>query len=262
MSKTIALLVISTTKGRDQWKTMKDTYLYNLTLKTFLLTANSEYKYVVYIGIDKNDRILDKKNEQEVITNFSKVFQNTEFKFIVYDNNKVAKGHATKMWNIIFQQAYDEGCEYFYQCGDDMTFKTKGWVKDSIEMLEKHNNIGLTGPTNNNQRILTQSFVSRTHMEIFGWYFPEEIKNWCCDDWYNFVYQPDNFYPLKDHFCSNDGGEPRYDINNDPNFKGSVQQIMMGNNPQVFRNNLHKLRQKTENMAQSHKRLLNNYLMR
>ena len=128
--------------------------------------------------------------------------------------------------------------------------------------IDKYNNIGLTGPTNNNQRILTQSFVSRTHMEIFGWYFPEEIKNWCCDDWYNFVYQPDNFYPLKDHFCSNDGGEPRYDINNDPNFKGSVQQIMMGNNPQVFRNNLHELRQKTENMAQSHKRLLNNYLMR
>ena len=35
MSRKKGILLISTTKGRDQWKTIKDTYLYNLTLKTF-----------------------------------------------------------------------------------------------------------------------------------------------------------------------------------------------------------------------------------
>ena len=48
----------------------------------------------------------DIKNEQEIITNFSKSFPNTEFKIIVYDNDKVEKGHVTKMWNILYQQAY------------------------------------------------------------------------------------------------------------------------------------------------------------
>ena len=75
-------------------------------------------------------------------------------------------------------------------------------------MLQLHDNIGLTGPINNNHRILTQSFVSTMqHMEIFGWYFPEEIINWCCDDWYNLVYQPNYFYPLINHFCGNYGGD-------------------------------------------------------
>ena len=36
----VAILVPSTTNGRD-WKTMEGTYLYNLTLKTFLRMCDS-----------------------------------------------------------------------------------------------------------------------------------------------------------------------------------------------------------------------------
>ena len=111
-------------------------------------------------------------------------------------------------------------------------------------MLQQHNNIGLTGPINNNSRILTQAFVSRRHMEIFGWFFPEEIINWCCDDWYNWVYQPDYFYPLRQHFCSNQGGEPRYTINNTTNFLMNVQV------------NTSALRQSTYVLSQKHKQKL------
>ena len=73
----------------------------------------------------------------------------------------------------------------------------------------------MVGPINNNARILTQSFVSRKHMELFGYYFPPEIINWCCDDWINDVYRAINqFFPLRNHICINVGGEPRYNINN------------------------------------------------
>ena len=102
------------------------------------------------------------------------------------------------MWNVLFKKAYEDGCDYFYQCGDDICFKTEGWVNDCIKTLIKNRNIGLTGPINNNSSILTQAFVSRKHMEIFGWFFPKEIKNWCCDDWYNMVYYPKYLYPLKE----------------------------------------------------------------
>ena len=50
------------------------------------------------------------------------------------------------MWNILFRHAYDENCEYFFQCGDDMIFATNGWVNDCIEILKKHKGFGLTGP--------------------------------------------------------------------------------------------------------------------
>ncbi len=249
----VAFLIITTSNKRDNWVTIKDSYLYNMTLKTFLLTQDKENLYKFYIGIDKNDRIFDNENQQEEIKKFKKVFTNLDFEFIVYDNNKIPKGHHTIMWNVLFKKAYDDNYDYFYQCGDDIVFETKGWINDSISMLKSKNDIGLTGPRNNNNRILTQSFVSRKHMEIFGWYFPEEIKNWCCDDWYNMVYLPDYLYPLKDHYAGNNGGQPRYDINNDKNFEG-------GGNRRIFSLNVRSLRESTQVLANKHKKLIENYL--
>ena len=63
---------------------------------------------------------------------------------------------------------------------------------------------------------MTQSFVSRKHMEIFGYYFPDEIINWCIDDWISEVYQPNYYFPLK-KFVKNLGGNPRYIVNNELN---------------------------------------------
>ena len=58
-------------------------------------------------------------------------------------------------------------------------------------------------------------FVSRKHMDLFGYYFPPEIVNWFCDDWINEIYRGiQHFYPLNQHVCLNVGGEPRYAINN------------------------------------------------
>jgi len=251
MSK-VAFLIITTSNKRDSWNNIKDSYLYNLTLKTLLLTKDNENSYKFYIGIDKNDRIFDKKDQQEEINRFSKVFTDVEFEFIQFDNNKIQKGHVTKMWNILFKRAYENGYEYFYQCGDDINFKTKGWVNDSIKMLKNNNDIGLTGPINNNARILTQAFVSRKHMEIFGWYFPEQIKNWCCDDWYNIVYHPKYLYALSNHYAENMGGQPRYEINNDPQFSNSNNLIMYMN--------VNNLRKSTQKLANDHKKLIEKYI--
>ena len=85
-------------------------------------------------------------------------------------------------------------------------------------------------------------------MEIFGWFFPEEIMNWCCDDWYNFVYAPQLLFPLRQHFCDNKGGEPRYNIDGNINF--------MNNG----RENVTKLREKTMALAQKHRVLVDKKL--
>jgi hypothetical protein len=212
----IGILIISTSNMRN-WKSIKETYLYNIFIKTFLKTVNKNNEYIIYIGIDKNDKIFDNIENQKIIKRFSLAFPYVEFKFTTFNKN-IKKGHVSKMWNIIFKIAYDENCDYFYQCGDDINFKTSGWVNDCIIALKKNNNVGLTGPINNNSRILTQSFVSRKHMEIFGYYFPEELINWGIDDWYNYVYKPNNYFPLKQHYSSNDGGKPRYEINDNVNF--------------------------------------------
>jgi hypothetical protein len=210
----IALLIPCTSNNRP-WKTINESYLYNLTFKTFLLTQDKEHEYCFYLGIDNDDPIFNIKKEQDVLHKFNKVFKNVHIKFIILNSRK---GHLTKMWNELFKLAYSENCDYFYQCGDDIYFHTNGWVNDSINTLQKYNNVGLTGPNNNNNHILTQAFVSRIHMKIFGSFFPENIINWGCDDWYNYVYSPNFYFPLSNHYSENKGGKPRYSINDNTHF--------------------------------------------
>ena len=209
----IGLLIPSTSNGRD-WKKIEESYLYKHTLKTFILTYDKLHKYTFYIGIDKGDSIYDNKENIETFKNNVSIITNIEIEFVYMDN--IPKGHLTIMWNKLFERAYDDNCEYFFQCGDDIEFKSAGWVNDCINMQEKNNNIGVTGPIDkNNTRLLTQSFVSRKHMELFGYYFPPEIINWFCDDWINEVYKRINkFYPLTNKHCINVGGKPRYNVDN------------------------------------------------
>jgi len=212
----IGIIIPSTSNGRN-WISYKESYLFKHTLKTFLLTYNNEHEYIFYIGIDKGDKVYDNEYVKYEIDRFISIMKNVSIKFIYMEGMK--KGHLTVMWNKLADIAYKEGCEYFFQCGDDIEFKTKGWINDCIAVLKKTNGIGLVGPINDNPRILTQSFVSRKHLEVFGYYFPSEIINWFCDDWINEVYKAcRHFFPLTNHLCVNIGGTPRYFINNDPKF--------------------------------------------
>lgn len=235
----VSLLIPCTSKDRPEWSTIKDTYLYNYSIKTFLLTRSLNYVYEIYIGYDDNDRIFSKEDNHKYILDLKKVFENIDFIFVPFKN--IEKGYVTKMWNILFNIAYKNNCDYFYQCGDDISFETKDWINDSISILKNNDDIGIAGPINNNNRILTQVMVSRQHMKIFGWFFPEEIINWCCDDWYNIVYKPNHFFPLKNHYCSNNGGKPRYEINNNRDFHIN------------FKEKLQKLRKNTKILANNHK---------
>lgn len=209
----VGCIIPATSKNRT-WNNVEESYLYTTTLKSFILTYNKEHTYTFYIGIDVGDQIYDNMENKQKLIRFCKIMKNIDIEFIYMDG--ITKGHLTIMWNRLFEKAYSDGCDYFFQCGDDVEFKTTNWVNDCIETLQNSENIGLVGPINNNPRILTQSFVSRKHMELFGYYFPPEIINWFCDNWINEVYKGINkFYPLRNHLCINIGGEPRYDINNE-----------------------------------------------
>lgn len=246
----VAFLIPTTSNKRNEWNTIKDSYLFH-SIKSFLTSRQYQDNntYIIYIGYDDNDRIFSVQEQQNELKRFEQVFQDVSFLF--YTMSDIPKGHLTKMWNRLFQHAYDDGCEYFYQCGDDILYKTKGWVQASILMLQQHNNIGITGPINNNPRILTQTMVSRKHMEIFGWFFPEDIINWCCDDWYNWVYHPEHFYPLSNHYCANVGGQPRYIIDNNQDFH---------KNQTLLELKTKELREKTMQLAVKHKLILINYI--
>ena len=221
----LALLIPTTSHKRINWTDMKDTYLYNFTYKTFLQTRENDIAVTFYIGVDEDDKIWNMTNQEQ----FSALLRDNYISCKFISMSTIQKGHLTKMWNKLFQCAYDEGNDYFYQCGDDINFQTQHWISESIFALKTNNDIGLSGPKNNNSKILTQGMVSRKHMEIFGYFFPEEIKNTYCDDWYNLVYKPDHLFILYHHYCSNDGGKRRYDIDCNSNCDNKKKRVKIVN---------------------------------
>ena len=229
-----------TSIGRD-WENIEESYFYQIFLRSLIGTTTSKYFYKIYVVIDNDDNLF-----------FNEDFKNLETLEILFNisiikivNHNVKKGHLTKLWNLAFKKAYSDGCQYFYQCGDDIQFVTFNWIDDCINQLTANQQIGITGPLDlgrlNTNKIYqpgqeyflqTQTFVSRKHMEIFGYYFPEEIKNWFCDDWITKVYYPKYFYKLE-HFILNKGGKQRYKINgshneNDPVKKKCEELILDG----------------------------------
>ena len=224
----IAFLIPITSKGRN-WKKVEETYFNQIFIRSLIGTINSKFIYRLYLVIDSDDNLFFNEN----FKNFKVLNLLFGISITKIINHSVEKGHLTKLWNIAFKRAYDDGCHYFYQCGDDVQFISPNWVDESIQKLCSNNQIGLTGPLDlgrlninkdhspgGERFIQTQSFVSRKHMDIFGYYFPEEIRNWYCDDWITKVYYPDHFYQLK-HYVVNKGGSPRYEISgtlekNDP----------------------------------------------
>ena len=53
--------------------------------------------------------------------------------------------------------------------------------------------------------------VNKYPKRFYGWIFLNPlIKNWFCDDWITKVYYPEFFYPMRNKFIINQGGNPRY----------------------------------------------------
>lgn len=213
----VCVMIPVTSRDRN-WKCFKETDLYNIFFKSFLLTYNKEIPHLICLAIDPDDKLFNsiKKDIEDFVT----IMKNCKIHFI--STKGIEKGHVTEMWNRCFEYGIQESYDYFLQCGDDIEFYTGGWENHFIHYLQNHQNIGICGFSdlnrlqyNPNDRLLTQSFVHSTHYEIFGHYFPKQIKNWGCDDWITEIYRKtDNCYYSLTHTISNKGGNPRYDIVN------------------------------------------------
>lgn len=244
--------IIPTTSHKRDWETWRCSLLYPTLASCLTHLTKKErtnHTIVFYIGHDHDDPFYTQDVQQKFLQWVKKHDIQLQFHKFPQDTRK---GFCTRMWNILFQHALRDKCEYVYQCGDDIEWKTMGWLTDCIRTLASHDNVGVTGPLNNNGRILTQTFVhATTHFNIFGVYFSEQFLNWCCDDWINYVYSPSFLYPLRQHYCANIGGTPRYDIAGDPHFCASQA---------VYTRKLTDLRNKCQRVADKDRRKIQLYL--
>lgn len=192
------------------WRSIEDSHIFKFFIPSFIKTVSKDIKCTCYLGIDSDEPVC---TEDEL----KRIFKGTGINVdvTVYDST-VEKGHVTKMWNILYKKAHDtEQHDYYYQCGDDIMFLTEGWLDRSINCLKDNNDVGVSSPIvmykGKKVKILTSVLVSNEHMKIFGRLFPEQIRNWYCDDWINDVYSPDNRFDVDSHHIRN-MGKGRYDI--------------------------------------------------
>jgi len=197
----VAFIIPLTSRNR-LWENINESYLVKYTLTSFKLNEDEKHSIWWYFGIDEGEKIYTEEELKKLAPNV-KVF-----------TVEHEKGDIVDIWNKLFKLAYDDGMDYFYQCGDDIKFynNSSGWLSESIKLLQENDDIGTSGCISDRTILkLTQSLVSRKHMEIFGYYFPPSITNLGCDEWLNYVYQPFFYFPIDRMKYFNHSSAPRYD---------------------------------------------------
>ena len=199
----IAFLIPVKTDKLDE-----ESKIYNL-VNNFFRNLHVNYKYNFYIGFNHADPCLANR---DIFNKF--VCSNLSVNVIEFPAS-IQPGHLTAMWNLLAKGSFKHNT-FFYQLGDDIEFDTYDFFDRYISTLCKTNGLGVTGflTKNGNTQILTQSFVSRLHLIIFGFYFPTEIRNWYCDNWISEVYKYFSLYfPLEQRILnSSEVGNERYRI--------------------------------------------------
>ena len=126
------------------------------------------------------------------------------------------RGAPCWIWNKLFGRACAEGASYFYQLNDDLLLVTEGWASRFVNALRSNDppDVGITGPLDlNNERLMTQSFASCSHFDIFGFYYPWRFKNWYSDDWAAQLYAEHTYWHTDIEVDHSLTSGPRYRIN-------------------------------------------------
>jgi hypothetical protein len=209
--KKIAILVPVCSRNQV-YTSIQDIPFLNKLYPSFQKTKDDGYMYTFFIGIDDDDFFYIQNKG---------VFDNiTKHVYILKDCQ-----HApARAWNKLAEIAYTcpENYDYFFQVGDDITILNNEWTRRFEKKLEQHSNIGVVGPcylsnyygrvSNGNPPVIENSFVHRTHIDIFGYYFHPEIMNWFCDDWITRIYDPFFSEIQVDIECNNGILGNRYEI--------------------------------------------------
>jgi len=199
----IAFLVPTTSKNQPLRDT-QDLFLVKYLLTSFTEKSTKDYIYRFYIGYDSCDTFY-KENKDKI----TELFPQLNLNFVCLSD--VSRTLVMK-WNELFKIAYNDN-DFFYQLGDDVTFLSTGWENDFINLLSQSNFIGVVGPKDcNNTELLTQTFVSKRHYDIFNYYFDPSIENWFCDNWINEIYKPDFIYYSSSLIVNNSLQKPRYEV--------------------------------------------------
>jgi len=169
-------------------------------LPTFCRTASLKYRYKFYLAYDRNDWVFSNLRLRDA---FQQYFHASAASGSCRDRDIIAnlsmvecqhRGKPTWAQNDAMMEAYLDHVDYFYRINDDTKMVTDGWTEKFISTLESYDPplVGVVGPIDRgaSKRTLKYDFVHRTHIDIFGFYYPRIFRDWWGDNWITQVYMP------------------------------------------------------------------------
>lgn len=151
--------------------------------KTISAKERDTYDIRLYLGVDHNDEFWLRHAHCLTVPDWLRV----TFVFAEKQPHKVP-------FNAVTLQAYKDGAEYINRVNDDTEYVTSGWMTLGIRALAEYNppNVGVVGPRSlgDSQKTMTHDMTHRTHVDIFGFYYPPVFSAWWVDDWITDVYKP------------------------------------------------------------------------
>jgi len=189
---TIAICTL--TKSRPSWKSLADTTLQKLLIPSIEHTVSenerSFYSIELHIGADHDDAFWVRHHNSLQHPPW------LNLRFYFYTKTR----RFRLPFNNLTDDAYANGADYLVRINDDTEFVTNGWVTKGVAALRgmRPPNVGVIGPhfSEGNTVILTHDMVHRTHIDIFGTYYPTVFDNWYVDDWITHVYGKDRTLKL------------------------------------------------------------------
>ncbi len=202
----VAFLIPSTTNKRDEWNEAQDTYLWKILCES-LEKYTPAHEIKLFIGYDDDDRIYSVAEER---LKFRARFMNFKIEWFPMIHKK---GKVNLIWNSLAYEALKQEYDYLKVLGDDIRMPNdNGWLGCFINKLKKNENIGFSAGWSNNDQIPTQFLIHKTHINIFGFVYPNEIPNWGVDNWLYDIYPEKYRNWIKSFPLLNVGGQPRYEI--------------------------------------------------
>lgn len=182
-------------------------------LKTISREEFEKFNIVIYIGIDHDDAVLDDHVYRSTFRKQAEWLIGE--KPIALRMFRLPNTHRVAMlWSMLFVKAMQDGADYFYQVNDDLTLVTPNWLTNFTSILDSNNGFGVVGPWDEfNElkcQVLTMSMVSRVHYDIFGTYYPVEMRDWKTDRWLTWVYGKNYTTCTKDFIANNGSAPTRY----------------------------------------------------
>jgi hypothetical protein len=174
-------------------------------LPNFCKTASVGYEYHFYFGYDDTDVLGNEEYLVSIHEHFDRFMARSCSDFTIGGLHMVHCNYTGKpAWaqNDAMMQAYLDGTDFFYRLNDDTMLKTTNWTETFIDVLAQQNPpfVGVVGPTCGIEPadIISHDFVHRTHIEIFGYYYPRAYADWFADTWITYVYKPGLSVKLRD----------------------------------------------------------------